>query len=65
MWKQRLFKSKTLEDSLGDEAAQLREEANTLPQGMKRDQVLRKARQAETGAHMGNWMSSRGLQPPD
>ena len=63
MWKRRRFKS--IEDSLGEEAAQLREEASALPQGIERDHKLRKARQAETGAHIGDWMDSRGLQPPD
>ena len=65
MWKRRRFKSKTVEERLGEEAEQLREEANALPQGMRRDHVRRKARQAETGAHMSDWMDSRGLQPPD
>jgi hypothetical protein len=26
--------------------------------------MLRKARQAETGAHMTEWLGSPGLQPP-
>ncbi len=65
MWQRRRFKPKSVEERLGEEAEQLREEANALPQGIKRDHVLRKARQAETGAHMSDWMDSRGLQPPD
>jgi|AraplaDrversion2_2_1032049.scaffolds.fasta_scaffold00581_63 hypothetical protein len=66
MWKRRRFKSdKSLEECLGEEAKQLRNEASVLPQGLKRDHVLRQARQAETAAHMADWMGSRGLQSPD
>jgi hypothetical protein len=27
--------------------------------------MLRKARQAETGSHMSEWLRSPGLQPPE
>jgi hypothetical protein len=33
--------------------------------GAERDAMLRKARQAETGSHMSEWLSSPGLRPPD
>jgi hypothetical protein len=39
-------------------------EANALPQGPLRDAAIRKARQAETGAHINEWLSSPGLQAP-
>jgi hypothetical protein len=29
-----------------------------------RDHLIRKARQAETGSHMSEWLRSPGLQPP-
>jgi hypothetical protein len=35
-----------------------------LPHGAVREQVLRRARQCETGAHMSEWLRSSGLQPP-
>jgi hypothetical protein len=35
-----------------------------LPPGALREQVLRKARQCETGSHMSEWLRSPGLQPP-
>jgi hypothetical protein len=35
-----------------------------LPPGMAREQAIRKARQAEVGAHMSEWLRSPGLQPP-
>jgi hypothetical protein len=53
MIKRRRFKqSETLEQRLGLHAIRLREEAKLFPLGVKRDQLLRLARQAEIGAHM-------------
>jgi hypothetical protein len=64
--KRRRFRtSQSLEVRLGEEAAQLRHEASELPEGLKRDHVLRRARQAETGSHITDWIESRGLRPPD
>ncbi|MGY3341981.1 hypothetical protein ACVWZ4_004360 [Bradyrhizobium sp. USDA 4472] len=66
MQKRRNFKtSQSLERRLGEEAAELRQQASELPEGLRRDHVLRKARQCETGAHITDWMNSRGLQPPN
>jgi hypothetical protein len=36
-----------------------------LPHGPVRDAALRRARQAETGSHMSEWLRSPGLRPPD
>jgi hypothetical protein len=55
----------TREQRLAEEAERLREEAKGTPPGAARDALLRKARQAETGAHISDWLRSRGLQPPD
>jgi hypothetical protein len=66
MQKRRRFKqTQSLEQRLADEAARLREQAKLLPPGFVREQVLRKARQAETGSHMSEWLRSPGLQPPE
>lgn len=54
----------TLEARLAAEAERLREQANLLPPGAVRDEILRKARQAETGSQMSEWLRSPGLQPP-
>jgi hypothetical protein len=54
-----------LEARLAAEAERLREEADSLPPGAARDEMLRKARQAETGSQMSEWLRSPGLQPPD
>jgi hypothetical protein len=65
MQKRRRFKqSQSLEERLADEASHLREQAELLPPGQLRNEVLRRARQAETGSHMSEWLRSPGLQPP-
>jgi len=56
--RRRIQKSDTLEACLADEAKRLREEAESLPPGIAREQPLRKARQAETGSHMSEWLTS-------
>ena len=48
----------SLEERLADEATRLREEANLLPPGAIREALIRKARQAETGSHMSEWLRS-------
>jgi hypothetical protein len=54
-----------LEDRLAEEAKRLREEAELLPQGALRDAAMRRARQAETGSHMSEWLRSPGLRSPE
>jgi hypothetical protein len=53
-----------LEDQLASEAQRLREEADNLKPGVQREALLRKARQAETGSHMSDWLRSSDLLPP-
>ena len=66
MQKRRRFKqTQTLEERLADEAKRLRDEAGSLPFGRARDAVLKRARQAETGSHMTEWLSSPGLRTPE
>ena len=62
--RRRFSQPQSLEEILADEAKRLREQANRLPHGTARDQVLRKARHAETGSHMSEWLRSPELQPP-
>ena len=65
MSERRRFKqTSTLEVRLAEEAIRLREEAKLLPPGAAREELLRKARQAETGSHMTEWLRSPGLQAP-
>lgn len=66
MQQRRRFKQiQSLEERLTEEARRLREEAELLPHGPVRDAALRRARQAETGSHMSEWLRSPGLRPPD
>jgi hypothetical protein len=62
--RRRFKQNETLEERLGKEAIRLREQARTLPQGIMREDLLRRARQCETGSHMSEWLRSPGLQPP-
>jgi hypothetical protein len=58
------FKRTTFEDLLVEEAARFKEAAEQLPHGMARELLLRRARQAETAAHMSDWLKSPGLRAP-
>jgi hypothetical protein len=65
MSERRRFKQMpTLEFRLTTEAANLRKQAEGMPPGIRRDALLRRARQAETASHMNEWLSSPRLQPP-
>ena len=60
----RFIHTKSLRERLLQEAQMLRDQAKLLPFGPVRDAALKKARQAEAAAHMDDWLSSAGLQPP-
>ncbi|MBR1328836.1 hypothetical protein [Bradyrhizobium ottawaense] len=64
MHRRRFKQNKSLEERLAEQAQRLREEAKSLPPGFERERAIRKARQAETGAHISGWLNSPGLQPP-
>jgi hypothetical protein len=63
--RRRVRESSPLEVRLAEEAKRLREKAKELPPGAAREEMIRKARQAETGSHMTEWLTSPGLQPPE
>ena len=66
MQRRRRFKQTvSLEERLSQEAERHRKEAKSLPPGPQREDALRKARQAETGSHMSEWLRSPGLRPPE
>jgi hypothetical protein len=65
MERRRFNQTQSLEERLAEEAKRLRAEAKLLPPGAIRDALIRKARQAETGSHMSEWLSSPGLRPPE
>ena len=61
----RRFKQETpLDKRLEDFAKRLRNKAKRTPAGIKREDLIRRARQAETAARMSEWLSSPGLQSP-
>lgn len=62
--RRRVKQTSSLEERLAEEARRLRKEAELLPHGPVREAALRRARQAETGSHMSEWLTSPGLQPP-
>jgi hypothetical protein len=64
MLRRRIKHAVSFEDRLTQEALRLREQAKSLPPGMERDKIIRKARQAETAAHINEWLTSPGLRPP-
>ena len=53
-----------LDQRLTEEAELLRKEARGTPPGVARDNLIRRARQAETASHMQEWLASPGLQSP-
>jgi hypothetical protein len=66
MQRRRRFKQiHSLEARLAEQATRLREQAKSLPPGAAREELMRKARQAETGSHMTEWLRSPGLRPPE
>jgi hypothetical protein len=54
-----------LEQRLADEAKRLREKANSARPGAAREALIRRARQAETGSQISEWLRSPGLRPPE
>jgi hypothetical protein len=64
MQRRRFKQNQSLEERLSEEAKRLRSEAKLLPPGAVRDELIRRARQAETGSHLTEWLTSPGLQPP-
>ena len=60
----RRFKQTTsLKDRLTAFAEQARARARSA-NGPERDELLKKARRADTAAHINDWANSRELQPP-
>ena len=63
--RKRVKHTATFQERLAQEAMRFKEAAEKQPPGsLARDQLLRRARQAETASHINDWLSSPGLQPP-
>ncbi len=54
----------SLQDRLAAFASDLARRAATMPVGVERDSLLKRARTAEIAADIDDWVSSAGLQPP-
>lgn len=55
----------TFEEKTAAEKAKLEAQVAKLKPGPRRDVLLRKIRQLDIAAHMSEWLSSPGLQPPE
>ncbi|MBB2738724.1 hypothetical protein ABIF44_003098 [Bradyrhizobium japonicum] len=59
-----LEQSSTFEYRLAQEAINLRLQARGMPAGVRRTELLRKARQIDVAGDINKWLTSPGLQPP-
>jgi hypothetical protein len=65
MKKRRRFKQNiSLQDRLAAYAKEVREHAESLPPGPQRDELMKKASQADTASHMNGRVNSPGLPTP-
>jgi len=63
--KRRRFKqTASLQDRLQAFASDVRSKAEALPPGAERDELMKKAREADTALHLHDWANSPGLEPP-
>jgi len=62
--RQRIRQSVSLQDRLRVFADDIRTRAAELSPGVLKDDMLRKARQADTACHLEEWVNSSGLQAP-
>jgi hypothetical protein len=62
--RRRLKQIQSLRERLMSFAKEARTRADALPPGPVKDDLLRKARQADTASHLDEWVNSPGLQPP-
>jgi hypothetical protein len=56
----RLTQTNPPEERLAEEARRLRKQAQGTPPGIDRERLVRRARQAETGSHIFEWLNSHG-----
>lgn len=56
--------TQTLWQRLTDDIGHLRDEARSLPPGLRRENLLRRAQQDETAIQIDAWLSSPGLRAP-
>ena len=54
----------TFEDQIAADKTRLEAQVARLPDGRKKDELVKKIRQLETASHISDWLSSPGLRPP-
>jgi hypothetical protein len=64
MQRRRFTQTAPLGQRLEEQAKRLRQEAKGTPPGIEREKLIRRARQAETGSQIDQWVSSKGLKAP-
>jgi hypothetical protein len=64
MGRRQIKHTKSFDERLADQARRLRDQAKTVPLGVERDELIRKARQAETASRVNKWLTSPGLASP-
>jgi len=64
MQRRRFKQTTSLKDRLTSFAEEIREKASHLRSGPEQDDLLKRARRADTAAHIDEWANSPGLQPP-
>jgi hypothetical protein len=64
MQRRRFKETAPLDQRLKEQAQRLRKEARGMPHGIKRERLIRQARQAEIAVNMQEWLTSPGLQAP-
>jgi hypothetical protein len=62
--RRRFEQSTSLKDRLAAFAKEAREKASLLQPGIEKDELLKKARQADVASHLSDWTNSPGLRPP-
>jgi hypothetical protein len=62
--RRRIQHTASFAERLASEAEQFRVAAAEAKPGLERELLLKRARQAETAAHMNEWLSSPGLRSP-
>jgi hypothetical protein len=60
----RVKQTVSLKERLASFAQEVREKASQLRPGPEQEALLKRARQADTAAHIDDWANSPGLQPP-
>jgi hypothetical protein len=65
MFKRRRFKQMdSLKDRLASFAKDVQRRATMLPPGREKEEMLKKARQADIACHLDEWANSPGLRAP-